>query len=361
MDQHQFNSTEWLELVGGLGGEERLGASAREHKSFLRPRGVKTASDLLRLALMYGPGGQSLRALAVAAATDGVAQVSDVALLNRLRGAADWLEALCADRLAAMAGLVRGTAEARAIRIIDGSRLPGPGQRDWRLHLSYDPIAGRLVEAKITPLKQGERLDRLTARAGEIWLGDRNFPRPDGLRHVRAADADILVRLTWNSLHLTDDRGQVLDWTKLLETASSAGSLDMPVRVCKARGKFEPINMRLVIIKKPPDVAARTRAAASKASRKDQHARLDPRTLASADHLILLTSLPADTFPIDRLADLYRLRWQVELVFKRLKSILHMDRLPAKDPRLARAWLHAHLLFALLVDAAQAEVNAFSP
>jgi IS4 transposase len=44
------------------------------------------------------------------------------------------------------------------------------------------------------------------------------------------------------------------------------------------------------------------------------------------------------------------MRWQIELAFKRLKSLLNIDRLPAKNPHLARAWLNAHLLLALLID-----------
>src|SRR5438094_1907872 len=47
---------------------------------------------------------------------------------------------------------------------------------------------------------------------------------------------------------------------------------------------------------------------------------------------------------------LYRVRWQIELAFKRLKSILRLDRLPAKSPGLAQAWIAAHLLIALLVE-----------
>jgi IS4 transposase len=142
--------------------------------------------------------------------------------------------------------------------------------------------------------------------------------------------------------------------------AHAHGGLDMKVRVHKPRGKFPPLPMRLVLIPKPPDAAARARASAQKAGRKDQR-RTNPLTLEAADHLILLTSLPAETFSIERLAALYRLRWQIELAFKRMKSLLRIDRLPAKDDALASAWLHAHLLFALLVDVATVEMGDFPP
>ena len=45
-----------------------------------------------------------------------------------------------------------------------------------------------------------------------------------------------------------------------------------------------------------------------------------------------------------------RLRWQSELAFKRLKSLLHIDRLPTRTERGSRSWLYAHLILAVLCD-----------
>lgn len=100
MRADSFDSAEWGEIVARFGGEAGLAASAREHGAFARRREVRSASDLLRLAFMYGPGGLSLRSLAASASADGVCEASDVALLKRLSGASGWLSALCADVLA---------------------------------------------------------------------------------------------------------------------------------------------------------------------------------------------------------------------------------------------------------------------
>jgi hypothetical protein len=247
----------------------------------------------------------------------------------------------------------------RPIRIVDGSRLEGPGERVWRLHLCYDAGLARIVDAAITTTKEGERLDRLTVMPGEIRLGDRGFPQPDGIRNTLAAGADVLVRLTWNSLQLTAN-GRPIDWLKLFKRAREQGSLDMPVRVHKAHSRFELLDMRLIIIKKPPAAAAKARVKARRASQKNQR-RTDPRTLAGADYIVLLTSLNREEFSTDLVAALYRLRWQIELAIKRLKSILHIDRLPAKHPDLVRAWLHAHLLLALLLDEITASLGLVPP
>jgi len=66
--------------------------------------------------------------------------------------------------------------------------------------------------------------------------------------------------------------------------------------------------------------------------------------------MIIATSLDTETYPAANILALYRMRWQIELAFKRLKSLLNLDRLPAKDRNLARTWLNAHLLLALLID-----------
>jgi hypothetical protein len=95
-------------------------------------------------------------------------------------------------------------------------------------------------------------------------------------------------------------------------------------------------------------------------SRKTAHAVMQPLTARSAGYLMLLTSLP-ETVPAEAILAAYRLRWQIELAFKRLKSGLGLDRLPAKSDALARSWLLAHLILALLIDQAARDHLPDSP
>jgi IS4 transposase len=247
----------------------------------------------------------------------------------------------------------------RPLRLVDSTRIEGPGQSVWRLHLCYDAGLERIVDGAITTLQEGERLDRLCVTRGEIRMGDRGFAQPGGIKNVLEQGADVLVRLTWNSVKLSGENDKTLDWNKVFTTARAQGSLDMAVQLHKAHDtSFTPVPLRLVLIEKPPSEAAKSRAKARRNSRKS-HKTIDPRTLRAADFVILLTSL--DDFTVDELAQLYRIRWQIELAFKRLKSIHHIDRLPAKDPKLAKAWLYAHLLFALIVDDHVAQQSVIPP
>jgi hypothetical protein len=364
METFQLDSAWFADFVDFLGGAEAIDAKARALKAFQRARGVASAIDLVRLALMYGPGGCSLRGLAAAAEADGVARISDPAALKRLRGAADLIEALCGDALlgeqrrAARLDETRG--RTRPVRLVDASRLEGPSGRCWRLHMAYDPCAQTIREARITTMRVGEAFGRFQPQPGDIVIGDRGYAQPDGLRSVIEAEADVIVRVTWNSLKLTDPDGRPLDWLGLLHAARERETLEVPVSARKARGRYAPLAMRMLFIKKPPEAAERARAKAWRASQKDQRKQVDPRTLEAADFLILLTSLPVVDFPLLEVGALYRLRWQIELAFKRLKSILHIDELEARGEATARTWLHAHLLLALYVNRLQDRLEVFS-
>ena len=73
------------------------------------------------------------------------------------------------------------------------------------------------------------------------------------------------------------------------------------------------------------------------------------------------TSLPSKGYSATAVVAVYRLRWQTELAFKRLKSLLHVDQLPTRTERGSRSWLYAHLILALLCDNLSQDFLASSP
>ncbi len=69
----------------------------------------------------------------------------------------------------------------------------------------------------------------------------------------------------------------------------------------------------------PGAIAAEHERPRQRASRK-QH-KPDPRGLIAAEYMILATSLEEEAFPAAEVLAVYHLRWQIELAFKRLKSL----------------------------------------
>lgn len=339
----------WKRLLSRLGSAEDLEATAKASGALVRRREIKTASDLLRLALAYGPCGMSLRTAAAWAWTMGLGDLSDVAVLNRLRACANWLQEIVGGLLARR--LSSPSVAGRIIRVVDSTTIsePGSDRADWRLHYSYDPRRGRAVACELTTAREGEHLRRVKVEAGDIWLGDRNYAKGEGLHHVVQGAADFVVRISWNSLSLRTAQGQPFDLAPRLGRLGKAKHAEWRAIAHTPDGKTVPI--RILVRRKPPEAIAREiKRLTEKAKRRGRTRRSgkpDPRSLIGAQYTIIATSLDE---PVDQIFELYRLRWQIEIAFKRLKSQLHIDRLPAKDPDLARTWLLAHLIVALLIE-----------
>ncbi len=77
---------------------------------------------------------------------------------------------------------------------------------------------------------------------------------------------------------------------------------------------------------------------------------IDPRSLEAAEYIILLTNLEADKLSCYQALEIYRLRWQIEITFKRFKSLLNLDHLAAREPRMVQTYVLAKILGALLIE-----------
>jgi IS4 transposase len=127
------------------------------------------------------------------------------------------------------------------------------------------------------------------------------------------------------------------------------------------RGKDDVnCHVRLIVVRKSAEATRRERQRIRReGSRKGKEP--TARSLAAAAFTFLLTTVPAKDADAAVLAELYRVRWQVELGFKRWKSLIHLDALRAKDPALAKAYLLTKLLAALLADTLARAARAFPP
>lgn len=127
----------------------------------------------------------------------------------------------------------------------------------------------------------------------------------------------------------------------------SIGHLDRTLWL--GRKKDTPIEMRVVALHKPPAAAAEARRKANLAAKK-QGRQASAQTLYASEWVILVTSLSQQAFSTENVFQLYRMRWRIELAFKRLKSLIGLRSPPTKDPALARSWILSHLLLILLVE-----------
>ena len=345
----------WTALVSTVARAVDLEATARQFKALQRKRKIRTAEALLRLVLIWAPGRQSFRAAAALAGDAGIAELSDKAVEGRLRKMGDWLEHIVTTLLAARLGTPalasRGTLE---LSLVDGSVICAPGKgQDWRLHARYDPARGRFADLVLTTTREAEAVGRTRICPGRTLIMDRGYARVRNFQAVLAGGGDFITRISWGSVKLYDAAGARVDLMALLGDATE--TRDIPVWL-----KGVACATRLVIQPLPAEAAERQRARRQRKANKNSRT-IDPRTIRAAGFLMLLTSLAADAQSPQRVAELYRDRWQVEIGFKRLKTLGRLDELPSADPVLARTWLLAHLIAAVLTDDLANAIVGFPP
>jgi hypothetical protein len=318
---------------------------AIEFRAFSRARKIKSPAQLLQVVLCYCGIDQVLRETA-GNATLLAERISDTAIHKRLKACLPWVKALLERMMGAAAGpLIHG--HLRFV-VIDGSTVQGPGASGtwYRLHIAVDLVKLHLIHIKVTDKHQGEQLGYYPLQEGDVVVLDRGYNQAKGL--IEQADQGVSVVLRYNphSLNVYDEAGEKIDWyERLRATAQTSHCLAVRVREGGAYLEGYVHACRL-----PPAQAAearrRVRAAAKKKGRCVQQ-----RTLGLAEWVLIFTTLPPELLPTATLAALYRVRWQAELAIKRLKSLLDLDRLRAREhSALAELYLHGKLLYAWVLE-----------
>lgn len=364
MQTFSITSQPWQEVLDRLPPDLDLDALAFSSGALKRRREVGDGPTLLRLAMARGPGGLSLNQTAAWAALQGLAQLSDPAVKYRLDHAVPFLKALLEQQRAERAGGPTLCWPGRRLRVVDGSHISQPGSQgsDWLVHGGYDLGGGGFFHLELTDQHGAESLLRGVPIPGEVRIGDRNFATAKALHSLRVQrhhQADFIVRAGWKAFTLSRPDGAVFDLITHLQ-ALPHDQQPHEVLVQAQVDKTTPLPLRLIILRFSPEETAKIRKRLRRRAQRDRK-KLDPRTLVAAEFLILATSLPAELYPAEEVLAVYRLRWQIELAFKRLKSLLHIDRLPTRTPAASQSWLYAHLILALLCDELSRDFLALSP
>jgi hypothetical protein len=356
VDVSEWVEFQWPYLIAFLGGERRVTELARETGAFERARKIANPSDLLRLLLFRVAGGHSIMDTATVAAEAGVADLSDAALVKRFAKAADWLGSLLCE---AIGWNEQQRLPGLSVDVVDATTVGRQGAKgtDHRLHLRVDLASNRVVEAELTDGKGGETLDRFAIRPGGVVIADAGYAHRGPLGRIAERAAHFIVRFSWSNLPLENETGEPLDLLATLESLPEGEPGEFPVFFRTPEGRR--IAARLVAIRKSEPAAAHARERLRK-ERGKKGRQIDLRTLQFAGFTFLLTNLPEEISTTSVLA-LYRFRWQVEMKFKVLKSLLDLDHIPARTDEGVRVWVFAKLLVALLVDALIEQAESFSP
>ena len=328
-----------------------------------RQRGqIRTAEQLLRVILLHVAGGLSLEQTVARAEARGLAKLNAMALHKRLCASHRWLQALTAHLLEGLAPYLASSGEAwdtrYRVRILDATDIQEPGSTgsDWRLHYSLRLPQLCCDFLELTDPHGAESLRRLPVTPGDLVLVDRGYNDRKAVAQVVDAGGEVILRYNSGSFPLLNLRGQPFLPIEHLRPLKIGEAKAWEVKFDAGKTK---VRARLCAVRKSPEQALRARAKIKYKARGQKFIR--PETLEYADFIILITTLSAREMALQTVMEFYRGRWQVELAFKRLKSLLQMGQVPKKKATSAQAWMQGKILTALLIERLMCEARFFSP
>jgi hypothetical protein len=359
MDIEKFSDDNWKFLLSMLPEGLDLEETARQCGALVLPRVIRTAETLLRLAFVYACCGLSLQGTSLWAAGQGLGQLSGVAVMKRLQQSVAWLGLLVRATLAERAS--RLAQAGIRLRLVDATTVSIPGSRgtDWRLHVGFDLGSLSIDSVEVTGAEGGESYDRFTIQGKEVLIADRGYAHRKGLWSVVQSGGYFLLRLNWQNMPLQSLQGKTFDLFQALRQTGEQEALEFSVQTAPTR-EIPAMPARLVVLRKSPEVADESRRKILQEAKKKAR-KVNPRTLEAADYFFVLTSVPAEVLNSAQVLEMYRFRWQVEMAFKRFKEILPLRRVPVKDPNLAKTYLLANILAALLTEDLARTFLAFPP
>lgn len=318
---------------------EDLDGLALRTGALIRRRTFKTGEQLLRACLLYAES-NSFRTSSALVRGSGLAEVTSEALFYRLGSSELFLQEI----LAHLVDKAVGRPVGRRVLLVDATAVHGPASKgtDLRVHVAYEPSRSVPYSVVVDTSYLGEHLSWHGLGPGILAIADRGYGTARNVDAALFCGADILVRIQKAQMRLLWPDGCRVGPAELEDQVPPTGAvsfdLDMPV---------------------PPE-SAEPGWRTSEALR-IHRVRLIGARSKRGKIVWLLTNLDAQALGAEAACELYRARWQVELYFKRLKSLGNIDDLPSRDGPTARASLMAKMILMVLASLLQDREQAFSP
>ena len=322
--------------------------------AIVRKRDIKDPNDLMMLALFHLLNGCSLIEISEISKLSKLGNISDVAFMKRFSNCNEWFKwissSICNDKPSMIKYSVPECLSKYRILAVDASDVieKGATGKTYRLHFALDIIKMQAAIYKITDNSVGEHLNNFDFSQDDLAIADRAYSTLTSMEHCNSIGCKYIARMRSNSFKISDSEGNIIDFIGYMQ-AHGSGELKAYAKSCGKHGEINMMPVRICFERKTDEAIEETRRKIKRRASKKQLATTLPETYSFNEYIVLITSLE-DGIPYDVILALYRYRWQVELYFKRLKSILGYGDMPKKSRNSIFAWLNGKLMIALLIE-----------
>lgn len=354
----QHISDDWETLISFLPDGWQREAKARG--ALKRCRQVKDAETLLHILMIHLAQGYSLKETTVRVRAGGLADISSVGIYKRLRVSGEWLRWMADGLLKKQVEIPERPDGRLRVRLVDATTVSEPGSTgsEWRIHYSLQLKPLRCDYFKVTDNHVGETFKLIPIEKGDLIIGDRAYGNARGVAHVVDNGGEALVRMKIISFVLRSADGKRFQLLSRLKKLRVGCVGEWPVLVVGDNGRLIP--GRVCALRRSK---AATEVELKRIRRSNARHGCAPghKAVEAAKYMCVFTTVDQSLLSATEVMDLYRARWQVELAFKRLKSLLNFGHLPKHDEESAKAWLFGKLLVGLLAETIIETANSISP
>ena len=191
----------------------------------------------------------------------------------------------------------------------------------------------------VTDKHTAESLQHFQLQCFDLLIADRGYGYRKNIAYAYKQQAYVILRFVPSTCPLLDRYGQPLDvvaWLKQVKKGKHCRNA-----WCIHEGK--KYHVRIIASALPPEKAAEARKKREKEAKK-KGKQLQPDTLFLVGWTLLITNLPKRPWSYKHILQLYRARWQIELLFKRMKQMMDMHVTRSKTPQGCESSLLAWLV-----------------
>jgi hypothetical protein len=213
------------------------------------------------------------------------------------------------------------------------------------IQYEYDARSGKILDLNVTAGTRNDATDACETKAeideGDLVLRDLGYFNLSVLTGFVDQEASFISRLNTSILIFNPDTEEKISFKELYSQMCGQQQVRCDKEVLVGKGKMEPLRLIVEIV---PEQVYQERIRKVNKYNNEKGWTTSEEYKARCWFNIFITNVPEEELSIEEAILLYRLRWQVELMFKNWKSVCKIDKIqPMKYGRFAC------LLFAKLI------------
>ena len=205
---------------------------------------------------------------------------------------------------------------------LDATNLPIEGEHCTviRVHTQYELNFDCLKYALITDSHTAESTTLFTIEKDAVYMADRAYATSKQMVHIIVKNADFIMRFSPSHIVFYEDA----EFKTKINIHEKISALDSFHQKCYIKYQSQSFPVTIIGKKKPVEKHTKSEKKVRDRARKNQQ-KVSQKTIDYSKWLFVVTSL--DETLSDEIIEFYRLRWQIELFFKRAKSLLNFHKI----------------------------------